>query len=244
MTRPSGFIRNNPVAVVLIGLCPAAAVTGRVIDALWMSLGLAVVLVLTRISEAILRGLSKAPPGPRPSRQSPIGHTQSSQSLTPGWLGRLFLASCFTASFELILQAFAPEESASLGIYVSLIAINCIVLGRVWEQEGLGTPKTMGTEILRALQDSVAVGAGFAASLIVISLVREVLGSGTITLFPVGSFGGTVVVGGEVSHEPARALIYTGGGFLCLGYLAGVARLLRHLRRSEREQSRPEAGPV
>ena len=243
MTRPSGFIRNNPVAAVLIGLCPAAAVTGRVIDALWMSLGLVFVLVLTRVSEAILRGLNKAPSGQRPSRPEPLRHTQSSQSLTAGWLGRLFLASCFTASFEVILQAFAPDESASLGIYVSLIAINCIVLDRVSEQRALGAPKATGTEILRALQDSIAVGAGFALSLMVISLVREVLGAGTITLFPVGSFGGTVVVG-NVSLEPARALIYTGGGFLCLGYLAGVARLLGHVRRREREQSRPEAGPV
>jgi electron transport complex protein RnfE len=243
MTRPSGFIRNNPVAAVLIGLCPAAAVTGRVLDALWMSLGLVFVLVLTRISQAILRGLNKVPSGQTPSRQEPSRHTQSSQSFTAGWLGRLFLASCFTASFELILQAFAPDESASLGIYVSLIAINCIVLDRVSEQGALGARKTTGTEILRALQDSVAVGAGFAVSLIVISLVREVLGSGTITVFPVGSFGGTVTVG-NVSLAPARALIYTGGGFLCLGYLAGAARLLGRLRRREREQSRPEAGPV
>jgi electron transport complex protein RnfE len=186
--------------------------------------------------------LNKAPSGQTPSQQEPLRHTQSSQSFTAGWLGRLFLASCFTASFELILQAFAPEESASLGIYVSLIAINCIVLDRVSEQGALGGPKT-GAEILWALQDSVAVGAGFAISLIVISLVREVLGSGTITLFPVGSFGGTVVVG-NISLAPARALIYAGGAFLCLGYLAGAARLLGHLRRRQREQSRPEAGPV
>ena len=126
MTRPSGFLRKNPVAVALVGLCPAAAVTGRVIDALWMSLGLVFVLVLTRVSQAILHGLNST--GEPPSSKAPA---------TKGWLGCLFLASCFTASFELILQAFAPDESASLGIYVSLLAVNCIVLDRLGSTAGM-----------------------------------------------------------------------------------------------------------
>ncbi|MGO9412037.1 MAG: Rnf-Nqr domain containing protein [Spirochaetia bacterium] len=233
MTRPSGFLRKNPVAVALVGLCPAAAVTGRVIDALWMSLGLVFVLVLTRVSQAILHGLNST--GEPPSNKAPA---------TKGWLGCLFLASCFTASFELILQAFAPDESASLGIYVSLLAVNCIVLDRLGEHGGHGASGRTGGEILRALQGSATVGAGFAVSLVAISLVREILGSGTITLFPVGSFGGTVVIG-NISLAPARALIYAGGAFLCLGYLAGAARLLgRRGSRPENEQTGTEAGPA
>ena len=221
MKQSRGFLGNNPIAVMMVGLCPAAAVTGRVIDALWMSLGVFFVLVLTRLGQGILRGLGQTPPGP-PS-------TPPALAFRCGLLGGLFLASCFTASFELILLAFAPEEGASLGIYVPLIAVNCIVLDRVLEP---GTPDDPGTGkgILRSLQTAAAIGAGFALCLVVISLVREILGSGTITLFPMRSFGGTIEVGG-LSRAPARALISAGGGFLCLGYLAGAARLLSRSKR-------------
>lgn len=209
-----GLFRNNPVAVILVGLCSAAAVTGRVIDALWMSLGLIVVLLLTRLGLEILKAVSFRRPGAR--------HVAD-------WLSLLFLSSCFTACFELVLLAFAPDESAGLGIYPSLIAVNCIVLDRFAETGSQERADTGRGEIPRSLRRAGGLGAGFALSLIVISLVRETLGSGTITLFPVGSFGGTIAVGG-ISFAPARALVYAGGGLLCLGYLAGAARLLRRLK--------------
>ncbi len=215
-TRSGGLFRNNPVAVMLVGLCPAAAVTGRVIDALWMSAGLILVLLLTRLSLEILKAFSF--PG------SGTGHMTD-------WLSLLFLASCFTASFELVLGAFAPDESAGLGIYAPLIAVNCIVLDRL---AGRGSQEPAGPgEIGRSLGQASGLGAGFALSLIVISLIRETLGSGTITLFPIGSFGGTIAVGG-ISLAPARALVYAGGGLLCLGYLAGAARLVRRVKGAER----------
>jgi electron transport complex protein RnfE len=138
-------------------------------------------------------------------------------------------ASCFTASFELILLAFVPDESASLGIYVPLIAVNCIVLERFAASGNREPVRNIGRDIAKSLQESGGLGVGFAISLIAISLVRETLGSGTITLFPIGSFAGTIEVG-NVSLAPARALAYAGGGLLCLGYLAGAARLLGRLK--------------
>jgi H+/Na+-translocating ferredoxin:NAD+ oxidoreductase subunit E len=231
MTRKNpvgGLLRDNPVAVTLVGLCPAAAVTGRVIDALWMSLGLIFVLLLTRASREILHILQDNPEdglplsAPRPPKAQGL--------LGPQWLGFLFLASCFTASFELILRAFVPQESASLGIYIPLVAVNCIVLERVADPDAGRRSQKHGSRIFRALWKAGVSGAGFAISLIVISLVRETLGSGTITLFPVGNFSGTLVVAG-IAAAPARALIYAGGGLLCLGYLAGAVRLAGRLRR-------------
>ena len=221
-TRPAGgWLRENPVAAILVGLCPAAAVTGRVIDALWMSLGFAFVLVLTRVGRVILHFLHEEPDS-----------AGSAPAPRPFWpmLGVLFLASCFTASFELILGAFAPQESASLGIYIPLVAVNCIVLERA---TGSGFPSSAhdpASRLLRAIGGACAGSAGFAISLVVISLVRETLGSGTITLFPMGAFSGTVVIAG-ISAAPARALLYAGGGFLCLGYLAGLVRLTRRGRK-------------
>ena len=112
MSRSAGFrqgvLKENPVAVALLGLCPAAAVTGRVIDALWMSLGFVFVLVLTRLGQTILRAAEN-------------GNGSTHEGETPRlrhWAGLLALASCFTASFELILLAFVPVESSSLGIFI------------------------------------------------------------------------------------------------------------------------------
>ncbi len=225
------IFRDNPVAVMMVGLCPAAAVTGRVIDALWMSLGLLFVLILTRLGQAILRILSApsaqdtAPPGMQGMGQPP---------LRPQWLGLLALSSIFTASFEVILLAFAPDESAALGIYVPLLAVNCIILERFAPSETSGGGSR---RIVASVQEAAGLGVGFAISLVLISLVREMLGSGTITLFPVGAFGGTIEVG-TLSLAPVRALAYAGGAFLCLGYLAGAARLLRRVNRRQTETGR------
>jgi electron transport complex protein RnfE len=235
MTKPSGgWLQENPVAAMLVGLCPAAAVTGRVIDALWMSLGLVFVLVLTRASRVILHLLLN-----EPDASGVVSRQPGPRFLGPQWLGMLFLASCFTASFELIMSAFAPQESAALGIYIPLVAVNCIVLERVAETSSRGAAQDPGARIFRALGGAAAGGAGFAVSLVVISVVRETLGSGTITLFPMGAFGGTIVVAG-ISGAPARALLYAGGGFLCLGYLAGVVRLAGRLLRNRRSRDTGE----
>jgi electron transport complex protein RnfE len=192
-----------------------------------MSLGLIFVLVLTRLSQTIL-GTVLAANATRSSEPRPFS-TASHLSLRPQWLGSLILASLFTASFELILLAFVPDESASLGIYVPLLAMNCIVLDRFEVSTSPEYAGSAASEIARSLRESGSIGLGFAISLIVISLVRETLGAGTITLVPIGSFAGTVEVG-KISLGPAHALAYAGGGFLCLGYLAGAARLLGRLK--------------
>ncbi len=236
MSRLSGITRrlflDNPVAVTLIGLCPAAAVTARVIDAAWMSFGVIVVLILTRLSEAILRVIV-----------GPAEDTQETPRslLRPRLLGTLFLASCFTASFEIVLLAFAPDEGANLGIYVPLIAVNCILLDRVPDSHSSGRLEGVGAEMVRSLRDSCSVGAGFAVALLLLSLVREVLGAGTITVFPMGSFSGVITLG-SISGAPARAFVSAGGGLLCLGYLAGAARLLRPRRASSSDQNHAKAG--
>ena len=209
----SGVFRNNPVAVLLVGLCPAAAVTTRVIDALWMSLGVFSVLILSRLCLSILGALRGESP------EAATGDVRGEGPMPGRWLGALLLSSCLTACFELILLAFAPGESASLGIYTPLIAVNCIVLDRI-------DPRGERSSIPASLLDACGLGLGFALALVLISGVRESLGAGTITLFAAGTFGGTIEIHG-LSSAPARAIGYAGGGLLCLGYLAGAARLLR-----------------
>jgi Na+-translocating ferredoxin:NAD+ oxidoreductase subunit E len=206
------FAEENRLVVLLLGLCPAAAVSARVIDALWMSLGVFLVLVLSSLCLSLVaRG---APQAPSQDTAAPL-HPRR-------WIGALLITSCLTASFEVVLLAFAPEASGSLGIYAPLIAVNCLVLTRM---DSSGQGGSLGGILLA----SAGSGAGFAGALVVIGLVRELLGAGTITLFAVGSFSGTVVIP-SLFDNPARALGYSGGALLCLGYFAAVMRLLRRRR--------------
>jgi Na+-translocating ferredoxin:NAD+ oxidoreductase subunit E len=197
------MLTEKPVAILFLGLCPAIAVSARVIDALWMSVGVMLVLVLSGIAMALLVRESPAPEG---------------SGADPGpWLRALVISSFLTASFEAGLLALAPAASAALGIYAPLIAVNCLVLGK-------GMPAT-SPSVRGTLAAALGRGLGFAGCLVLIALVREAAGAGTITLFPVGTFDGTVEIPVLVD-QPVRALGLAGGGLLCLGYLAGAARAI------------------
>jgi Na+-translocating ferredoxin:NAD+ oxidoreductase subunit E len=201
-----GDTTPDATTVLLMGLCPAIAVSVRVIDALWMSAGVVSVLLLSTFCMTLIaRGTGGAD-----AAGSGSGKPRDR------FLAALVLSSLFTASFEILLNAAAPASGASLGIYAPLIAVNCLVLDRARSMES-------GTAIGRSLADAAGMGAGFAACLLVMAILREVVGAGTITLFPVGGFGGVVALGSLI-NDPARAAGLAGGGLLCLGYLAALVR--------------------
>ena len=200
-----GLVGENPVAVLMLGLCPAAAVSTRVIDALWMSAGIVSVLLLSSLCSSLLASEGRQE-GKELRAGAPAGR----------WFGALAISSCVTASFEIVLLAFAPEASASLGIYAPLIAVNCFVLTGIDDSSRSGS---VGGSLLTG----AAKGIGFAAALVVIALAREVLGAGTITLFPFGGFSGAIAIP-ALSEDPARAFGLAGGGLVCLGFLAGAVR--------------------
>jgi Na+-translocating ferredoxin:NAD+ oxidoreductase RnfE subunit len=203
---PSNRILENRRAILFLGLCPAIAVTARVIDALWMSAGVMVVLVLSGLAMSIISG------GERPR-----------------WTRALVVASFLTASFEAGLLAFAPAASASLGIYAPLIAVNCLVLDQ-------GTPGPAAASPGRSMLAALGRGARFAAALVFIAIFRESLGAGTITLFGVGGFKGTIEIP-RLVEQPVRALGFAGGGLLFLGYLAGAVHAV-----SRRTAAQPASG--
>jgi electron transport complex protein RnfE len=205
-----GIARENPTAVLLVGLCPAAAVSARVIDSFWMSAGIFAVMLLSSFCMTLL-AQGKTNDGEVTSRTA-----------AGGWLAALVISSFLTASFELVLLRAAPEVSAALGIYAPLIAVNCLVLTVI--NASSRTPSIGG-----ALLDAAGKGAVFAACLLLIGVFREVLGAGTITLFPVSGFSGTIVIG-SLSSDPARAVSFAGGGLLCLGYLAALVRAVKERR--------------
>jgi electron transport complex protein RnfE len=220
--------RGPPGASLLfLGLCPAIAVSVRVIDALWMSAGVTFVLVLSSLAMSLL------------TREGGSGGSSGDDTGdAPGWsagqagsLSALVITSFLTAFFEAALLVRAPLASASLGIYAPLIAVNCLVLG-------LDTPGASRSAPGASVTAALRKGIGFAAALVLIALVREVIGAGTITLFPIAAFGGTIAIPGLV-EQPARALGGAGGALLCLGYLAAAARAVaaRAAAKSERGRS-------
>lgn len=216
--------RLNPPAVLFLGLCPAIAVSVRVNDALWMSGGVILVLVLSNLGIRLL------------SRQNGPGESSN----TPGRAGgnarllqALVITSLLTACFEAALLVRVPSASASLGIYAPLIAVNCLVLSH-------HAPGTARSGVGASMTAALGRGIGFAAALVLIALVREVLGSGTVTLFPMGGFAGTIEIRPLVD-QPVRALGFAGGGLLCLGYLAGAARAIA--AGAEARRARGETSP-
>ncbi len=203
MTGDRSNPREVPLVLLLLGFLPSVVVAVRVIDALWMAAGVLVVMTATAAARALLDHPSSAAAdldGARP------------EDSTGRWLGALAVSSMVTAAFEALLIAVDPAASAALGIYAPLIAVNLLVVG--------GEPRLPP---LRAALAALGKGASFSLGLLVVALAREVLGAGTITLFPAGGFRGTIVVS-PLLDQPVRALGLAGGGLLCMGYLAAAVR--------------------
>ena len=137
----------------------------------------------------------------------------------------LLVTSCLATVAELLFRAYAPALASRLGIYVPLIAVNCMVLAATSRGN---SQRGFGSVMVRATGD----GIGFFVALVVISLVRELLGRGSITLFKIGGFDGILRVGGLERH-PLSVVGYSAGAFLVLGYLQALAvRLSRRRERS------------
>ena len=116
----------------------------------------------------------------------------------------------------MVMEAFIPSLYEALGVFVPLIVVNCVILGRA---EAFANKNTVGASIL----DALGMGIGFTLSLVVIALVREVLGAGTITLVPVGGWDGIITIPG-ISTSPARVFSLAAGALLVMGYLQALMK--------------------
>ncbi len=207
----SGVVRKNPVFVLTLGLCPAVAVTHQVNYALALGLAVMILLPLSSAAAVVLRDVL------------------SREVLFPLYL---FITAGLTAMTVLIFQVRWPLLTENLGIFLPLTAVNCVILGR-------GQPLLPGTRPQQVLADGLGTGLGFSLALGLIALVREVLGSGRITLFPVGGFDGILLIPG-LHEAPLRIFTAGAGGFLVLGYLTALIRAAVR-RRESRRQGRREA---
>ena len=185
-----GIFKENPVFIIVLGLCPTLGVSTQVSNAIGMSAGVFFVLLFSNIIISALRNFIP------------------DSIHIPAYI--VIIASLVTI-IELFMHAFAPAVYAALGVYLPLIVVNCIILGRA---EAFASNNT----VLDSALDAIGMSIGFTLSLTLIALIREVLGAGTITLFPIGSFDGVLEVPWLIDN-PFRVVALAPGALLLMGFL-------------------------
>jgi electron transport complex protein RnfE len=164
-----GLWRDNPVFIQVLGMCPALAVSNTAVNALTMGLATTFVLVMAGLSVSLLRNFI-----PREARI----------------VSYICIIATFVTSVDYIIMAISLELHRSLGAFIALIVVNCLILGRA---EAFASRNNPG----RAVLDALGMGAGFTFALFFIGVVREILGSGTLfgaALFPDGFQTWTIMV--------------------------------------------------
>ena len=174
-----GFIKNNPTFVLVLGMCPTLATTTSAMNGLEMGLATMFVLILSNIAISLI-----APVVPD-KVHIPV---------------YIVVIATFVTVLQLLMQAYVPGVYKTLGLFIPLIVVNCIVLGRA---EAFAGKHNAGESAL----DGIGIGLGFTVTLTIIGLVREILGSGA-------AFGWKFIPGDGI-----LAFVMAPGAFLVLGYL-------------------------
>ena len=202
-----GLLTKNPVTVQLLGMCSTMAITTSLFNGLGM--GLAVTIILT-CSNILISALRKVIPN-----EIRIA-------------AYVVIIAGFVTIVDLCLQAFLSELSESLGVFIPLIVVNCIILGRA---EAFASKNG----VLASAVDGITQGIGYTVALSIMCIIRELLGSGT--------FGGGILNGGEgiriiPEQFPAMHLVMPVGGFLVLGCVIAASQyLMKYLETKSRKEA-------
>ncbi len=191
-----GFYRENPTFRIVLGLCPVLAVTTAVSNGIGMGIATTLVLVCSNFIISLVRNLI---PG---NIRIPIF---------------IIIAATFVCIVEMLMQAYSPALYKALGIFVPLIVVNCIILGRA-------EAYACKNSVLFSVADGLGMGLGFTVNLVIVSAIRELFGNGTLMGFP-------VLPGG---YQPMLVMVLAPGAFLTLGLLLGLSNWL-DMRKTERE---------
>lgn len=180
----NGLLKENPTFVLFLGMCPTLAVTTGVTNAIGMGLSTMAVLVCSNMVIALLRNFI-------PDKIRIASY--------------IVIIAGFVTIVEMLMNAYVPALATSLGIYIPLIVVNCIILGRA---EAFASKHS----VFHSALDGIGMGLGFTCALILIAAVREVLGAGTFAGIPL--FGD--------NFQPVSIMILPPGAFLTLGILLAV----------------------
>ena len=179
----NGIIGENPTFALMLGMCPTLAVTTSGINGIGMGLTTTVILTMSNMLISILR---KALPD---------------KVRMPAFI---VVVASFVTIVQFLLQGFLPSLNAALGIYIPLIVVNCIILGRA---ESYASKN----KVIPSIFDGIGMGLGFTLSITLLGLLREFLGAGTLF---------NVDILGKVGYEPITIFILAPGAFLVLAFMA------------------------
>ena len=203
-----GLIAKNPVFVQLLGMCSTLAITTSLFNGLGMGISVTIILICSNV---LISALRKVIP---------------SQIRIAAYI---VIIAAFVTMVDLLLQAFLPELSESLGVFIPLIVVNCIILGRA---EAFASKNG----VLASAVDGLCQGIGYTVALVIMCVVRELLGSGTFGGGLLGENGAGIRI--FPAEYAAMQMIMPVGGFLTLGFLvAGFQWFTKwlHVRKSEKE---------
>ncbi len=201
----NGIIKENPTFVMMLGMCPTLAVTTSAMNGLGMGLTTMVILALSNLIISMLRKV--IPDDVR----------------VPAFI---VIVASFVTIVQFLLQAYIPSLNESLGLYIPLIVVNCIILGRA---EAYASKNPM----IASLFDGIGMGLGFTVGLTSIGLVRELIGSGKI-------FGAAVL---PASYEPVSIFVMAPGAFFVLALLTGLQNKVKlNMAKKGKDVSKIQSG--
>lgn len=189
----NGIFKENPTFVLFLGMCPTLAVTTSAFNAVGMGVSTMVVLIFSNIFISLLRKFI-------PDKVRIAAY--------------VVVIASFVTIIEMVLKAYAQAVSASLGIYIPLIVVNCIILGRA---EAFASKNGA----IKAAMDGLGMGVGFTLALFIIGSIREILGSGTF--FGLSLFG--------EAFQPVSMMILPPGAFLTLGLVVMAINLISNRKK-------------
>ncbi|MDD2228382.1 MAG: electron transport complex subunit E [Candidatus Cloacimonetes bacterium] len=184
-----GIIKENPIFVIVLGMCPVLAVTTSVDNALGMGMAATFVLICSNIIISLIKNIT-----PEKIR-IPI---------------YIVVIAGFVSIVDMVMAAYVPALHKSLGLFIPLIVVNCIILGRA---EAFASKNTM----LDSMADGIGMGLGFTLSLVIVASFREILGNGTWLKFSIM----------PKTYEPMLVAILAPGAFITLGFLMALINLMK-----------------
>lgn len=184
----NGIVKDNPTFVLMLGMCPTLATTTSAMNGLSMGLATMVVLICTNFVISCLKKLT-------PDKvRIPVF---------------IVVIAAFVTILQLVIKAFLPDVDKSLGLFIPLIVVNCIILGRAEAFAAKNTP-------VASLMDGIGIGLGFTMALTLLGIVRELLGAGSI--FGIGLLPETTNI---------LLFILPPGAFITLGFLIAIVNKMK-----------------
>jgi len=202
-----GLLTKNPVTVQLLGMCSTLAITTSLFNGIGMGLAVTIITICSNVLISLLRKVI-----PNQIRIAAY----------------ITIIAGFVTIVDLLLQAFIPALSESLGVFIPLIVVNCMVLGRA---EAFASKNG----VLASAVDGLCQGIGYTVALVIVCVIRELLGSGTFGGGLLGENGAGITI--IPQPFPAMQIVMPVGGFLVLGFvIAGSQWLMTYLEKKNKKK--------